>query len=268
MHILDSVVSDLIRAASDAIIRPMIGKIGNAVMHKAGGDPVTEVDLQMEAALRAGLLAITPDAVIIGEEAASVDDAILGDLCAPLLWLVDPVDGTGNFASGNGPFGVMVALCRDGTTEASWTYDPVIDRMCHAVRDEGAFIDGARCDVQPTPPARPRASISTHYMEAHVADQCTALARDRVDIVPLPRCAAYHYPSLALGESEIAVFRRTLPWDHAGPALFLEEAGGKVVRWDGSAYRFHDDGCGIIAAATPELAQQALDLWHPLRELA
>ena len=72
-------------------------------------------------------------------------------------------------------------------------------------------------------------------------------------MVDIPRCAAEQYPRLALGVNDVSVFERTLSWDHAAGVLFLNEAGGKVARADGSAYRVDDTRKGLIAAASPAL---------------
>jgi fructose-1,6-bisphosphatase/inositol monophosphatase family enzyme len=74
--------------------------------------------------------------------------------------------------------------------------------------------------------------------------------------VPIPRCAAEQYPRLVLGQNDVSIFERTLPWDHAAGILFLEEAGGKAARIDGSPYRVNDKRRGLIGAATPQLWDQ------------
>jgi fructose-1,6-bisphosphatase/inositol monophosphatase family enzyme len=76
--------------------------------------------------------------------------------------------------------------------------------------------------------------------------------------VPIPRCAAEQYPATILGRSDVTFYQRTLAWDHAAGILCLTEAGGKVSRFDGSAYRADDDRAGLIAAATPTLWEAAL----------
>ena len=72
-------------------------------------------------------------------------------------------------------------------------------------------------------------------------------------MVDIPRCAAEQYPRLALGVNDLSVFERTLAWDHAAGVLFLNEAGGKAAREDGSPYRVDDHRRGLIAAASPAL---------------
>ena len=66
--------------------------------------------------------------------------------------------------------------------------------------------------------------------------------------------AAEQYPRLALGVNDVSIFERTLPWDHAAGALWLNEAGGKCARPDGSAYRVDDwRRPGLVGAASPAL---------------
>jgi fructose-1,6-bisphosphatase/inositol monophosphatase family enzyme len=72
-------------------------------------------------------------------------------------------------------------------------------------------------------------------------------------LVDIPRCAAEQYPRIALGENDLSIFERTLAWDHAPGVLFLNEAGGKAARPDGSAYRVDEDRTGLIGAASPAL---------------
>jgi fructose-1,6-bisphosphatase/inositol monophosphatase family enzyme len=66
----------------------------------------------------------------------------------------------------------------------------------------------------------------------------------------VPRCAAESYQRLAFGRDDIALFQRTLPWDHAAGVLFLTEAGGKVTDWHGNAWHPGTEGTGILAAAS------------------
>ena len=73
-------------------------------------------------------------------------------------------------------------------------------------------------------------------------------------LVDIPYCAAEQYPRLALGIDDVSLFERTLAWDHAAGALWLNEAGGRAARPDGSAYRVDEWGRpGLLGAASPAL---------------
>jgi fructose-1,6-bisphosphatase/inositol monophosphatase family enzyme len=87
-----------------------------------------------------------------------------------------------------------------------------------------------------------------------------ARAERAFTVAPMPRCAAEQYPRLVLGTNDVALFQKTLPWDHAPGSLFLREAGG-VVRWpDGEDYQVGDQRRGMLAAASPALWDQAAKL--------
>ena len=85
-------------------------------------------------------------------------------------------------------------------------------------------------------------------MKAHIAPHYR--------VVDIPRCAAEQYPRLVLGENDVSIFERTLPWDHAAGVLFVNEAGGKAARPDGSPYRVDEDRTGLIGAASPALWEE------------
>lgn len=255
---VDDGVAGLLRTVSEKIILPSFRRIDPAaIIEKSPGELVTVVDRAAEHEVAKGLAKIFPDARIVGEEAASLSDDLLDDLDQGMVWIIDPIDGTGNFVKGQSPFGIIIALAMDGIVKAGWILDPMTGRMCTARHGHGAFINGAMVRAQPSrePLRVTLASQFMHPDQRARLDQATAAW---ATVLPIPRCAAEHYPRLCLGDYDIALFQRSLPWDHAAGCLFLEEAGGKVSRWDGSPYRFYDRQSGIIAAASPELLEIGL----------
>lgn len=231
--------------------------VANDIVEKSPGEIVTVADREAEELISRGLNLMGPDARVIGEEACSLSPALMDGLGKGVVWIVDPIDGTANFAAGKSPFGLMVALVDDGEVEAAWLFDPVNDRMCHAARGGGAFINGQCVQVRAAARVRPLAALATQFMPDEVRDRVRNHAATALDLVPIPRCAAEHYPRICLGENDIGLFQRTLPWDHAAGALFLTEAGGRVSRWDGSAYRIDDGKTGLLAATTDALWEHA-----------
>ncbi len=261
MHPHHLAVSALMRNVAEAVVMPRFRNLAaDEVLEKTPGELVTIADREAEERLTEGLAAIDSDAVIVGEEACAAEPALMEQATAARAWIIDPIDGTANFASGQPPFGIMIALVENGVTQAGWLYDPVTERMCHAVLGGGAFLDDAQVRARASGAARALAAVSKvgQSEEEHAAR--AARFGEVFDLVPLPRCAAENYPRLVLGQNDIAVFRRTLVWDHAPGVLFLTEAGGYVGRWDGSPYRIGDDGVGIVAASTPELGKRATEL--------
>ena len=158
----------------------------------------------------------------------------LGDA---LCWIIDPLDGTNNFAAGKPPFGVLVALSEGGETVAGWIYDPLSGRFCHAQRGQGAFVNGERIAARTSGAEPPIAAISLVFADPERREALNTHIAPHYSLVDIPRCAAEQWPRLALGINDISVFERTHAWDHAAGVLFLNEAGGKAARPDGSPYR-------------------------------
>lgn len=275
-HNADPVAQPPVRSELDVAVQALLAEVGRRVIlprfcnlldhevtEKSRGELVTVVDREAEQLLHEGLERLDPGSRAIGEEACSLNPALVESMTDGRVWVIDPLDGTANFAAGRAPFGIIVALLIDGETEAGWLYDPVADRCCHAWRGEGAFVGGQRWRATRSGD-RPVAALATQFMTAEWRERLHAKAAETFDLVPIPRAAAEHYPRVALGENDLAVFQRTLPWDHAAGALFLIEAGGYVSRWNGSPYRVGDDGIGLIAAVDRTTWMQARNSLGPM----
>ncbi|WP_157219660.1 inositol monophosphatase family protein [Flavisphingomonas formosensis] len=257
MHGLCDDVAALMREVGTRIMMPRFRQLrAEDIAEKTPGDPVTIVDRESEAFLTEKLAALMREARVVGEEATAADPTLLDGLGEGTAWIIDPLDGTKNFSEGHPPFAIMIALVSDGEREASWILDPVSGRLCHAARG-GAFIDGERVWARPSGNSLPLAAAAVYFMtEARRAD-IVERARGALALVDIPRCAGEQYPRIVLGRNDIALFERTLPWDHAPGALFLEEAGGRIARPDGSPYRVGVPGTGMIGAASPALWDEA-----------
>ncbi len=254
MHALHPSVSALMRDVAARVVLPRFRRLGPAdIMEKAPNDLVTVADRESEAALAEGLLALLPDARVVGEEACAADPALADRVGEGLCWIVDPIDGTHNFAAGNPPFAIMVALADGGRTEAGWILDPLSGRMCHAARGSGAWIDESPVASRGSGEAVPIAGLSVAFLPPEIREGVEARAEGALRCVPIPRCAGEQYPRIVNGRNDVALFWRTMVWDHAPGALFLEEAGGRVARFDGTPYAPGQTGTGLIAAATPAL---------------
>lgn len=227
------------------------------IIDKGGNDLVTVADREAEVILAEGLARIIPDAAIVGEEAASADPALLSRLGSDQCWIIDPVDGTNNFASGKGPFGVLIALSEGGETVAGWLYDPLTGRFCHAIKGGGAFIMGDPFKAQPSSHTPPIAAISLVFMDPARREAMRQHIAPHYQLVDIPRCAAEQYPRIAFGINDVSIFERTLAWDHAAGVLLVNEAGGKAARPDGRPYRVDEAHLpGLIGAASPALFDQ------------
>ena len=249
----DSVEQLIRRIAAEAVMPRFRNLTAAEKEEKAPDDWVTIADREAELMLTDGLAVLDPGTRIVGEEATAADPSLLEGIGHGRLWLIDPVDGTGNFAAGRAPFGIMVALVEDGVPMEGWILDPLADRLCHARAAAGATVNGAPVHARFSGRERPVAALATYFMNENQRRELSARADAVYTCVDIPRCAAEQYPRLVLGENDIAIFERTLPWDHAAGTLFLNEAGGRVTRMDGTPYRIGDTKRGLLGTSTPEL---------------
>ncbi len=221
-------VADLIQEVCERVILPRFRALEpGEVMQKRPGDMVTVADREAEAELTAAFRAATPDALVVGEEATFADPRSLAGLPhAEHAWVIDPVDGTRNFASGSVDFGVMVAEVRRGETTRGWIWQPLHDEFYVAERGAGATRNG-------TP--LPRHAATQAPWEVAVWPR---LARQRargLRLRPTRGSCAIDYPALARGELDGLAYRSVHPWDHLAGTLLVAEVGG-TVRVDGRPY--------------------------------
>lgn len=246
----------LLRAAARAEIMPRFRKLGpDAVRTKSGPlDLVTDADEAAERVITAELHAIFPGCVVVGEEAASADPSLLARLeGAPLAFVVDPVDGTSNYAAGLPLFGSMAAAIVHGEIVAAVIHDPVGDDTAMALRGEGAWIEapgGERQDLRvaaPAPASHMTGAASWRSLpRAQRLIVCANLHKlaGTFDL----RCAAHQYRMLAAGHCHFMMFNRLLPWDHAPGWLLHREAGGYSAKLDGTPYVPTSTRGGLICA--------------------
>ncbi len=248
-------VAAIMRDAANRAIMPRYQSLtADQIDAKAVDDVVTIADKEAELILAEGLARLLPEAAIVGEEAAHADPALLDRLGDALCWIIDPIDGTNNYAAGKPPFGVMVALSQAGETVAGWIYDPLSGRLAHAHCGAGAFIGEERITAQTTGQQPPVAAISLVFMDPAKRQAMKDRIAPHYTLVDIPRCAAEQYPRLVLGVNDCSIFERTLAWDHAAGVLFVNEAGGKAARPDGRAYRVDEAHLpGLIGAASERL---------------
>ncbi|ONG52845.1 inositol monophosphatase [Pseudoroseomonas deserti] len=262
-----SALAETLRDAARSEILPRFRRlVPGAIRAKSGPlDLVTDADEAAERQITAALQARYPGCLVVGEEASAADPTLLGKLAsADLAFVVDPVDGTANFAAGVPLFGCMAAAVVKGEVVAAWIHDPMGDDTAIALRGEGAWIeapDGHRHDLKvaaPAPLNKMIGAVSWTWMAEPVRSQVTARLPRLAGGVQF-RCAAHEYRLIASGGAHLVVYNRLMPWDHLPGWLLHREAGGYSARFDGSEYRPDHTGGGLIAA--PDKAS-----WVEIRE--
>lgn len=235
---------------------PIFGKREANPEEKSPGEWVTEADRAGEAFLEPALRSLIAGSLVVGEEAASTDPSVL-DLLKDngSVWLIDPLDGTSNFANGSSPFALMVALVRNGATVASWIFDPVVNQLSISEKGSGSWIDGKRVQVNGDSPELGllNGAVLRRFLPQDLAEHVNAVEKRFANLSLGSKCAGFDYPAIVDGSMDFALYWRTLPWDHAPGVLFLQEAGGYAARPDGSEYRAADHArLGLLAARNEE----------------
>ncbi|WP_375263639.1 inositol monophosphatase family protein [Palleronia sp.] len=205
-------------------------------------DLVTIADTAAEAALTRRLAEILPGASVVGEEAVEEDPSILDHLTRPEPCIViDPIDGTWNFAHGLAVFGVIVAVREAGKTVMGLLYDPVCDDWMIARAGQGAHFargDGSRAPIKTRAPREP--GMETGYLPLGMFDgrrkEALAPLMPAFSRVQSLRCSLYEYRMLAAGHVDWLIAAQSKPWDHLAGQLIVEEAGGAWGTLAGGPY--------------------------------
>lgn len=257
-------VDGIVRDVVDSVVMPSFRSLRPEDIHSKNtpGDPddlVTVVDKAAERYLIEALSEVVSGAAFIGEEAVCDDPSLLAALSAQApAWLIDPIDGTKNFAHGNANFGVMLALVEAGRTRASWMAVPAAQPEGYTVvaeRGRGTRVDGARVETRRDVPQVPRGSIHTRMMPGETAREVLEKLRGKYEARPSTGSAATEYSAVIRGEKDFVIYYRLLPWDHAPGALAVTEAGGAAVHLNGKTYTPLSPNQVTIFAATRELAE-------------
>lgn len=262
-----STVDGIIRSVSAEIIMPMFRALDEgAIYEKRPGELVTDADLAAEKYLADRLCALVPGSKLLGEECYEDNHGLMDlmDEDGP-VWVVDPIDGTGNFSRGNPCFAVMVAYREQCETLAAWIYDPVSDRMTSARKDEGAFCNDKRLFA-----SGQGASVGTlsGSVGTRLSKRLDALRKqDRTGLperIKRYRCCGREYMDVGLGVLQFVQYGVNLkPWDHAPGVLIAGETGCHAA--------FLEDGAPYEAAGGIKTGHLMVapdqDAWHRLRDL-
>lgn len=244
-----TIVEGLIAAVREAArteILPRFRRLDPATIETKSGpdDLVTIADQRAEVLIAERVRALMPDALIIGEEAVASDPAVLDGLAtAELAVLIDPIDGTNNFAKGLAVFGVILAVMVRGQVVYGLLYDPVMDDWISAARGAGVQFgrgDGSPAQPVPPPPVPSRLDALEGFVALSVFDKATqarivAGYPQFARILSL-RCSCHEYRMIAQGYFGFVYNPGDKPWDHAAGALVLEELGGGVFDATGARY--------------------------------
>ncbi len=229
----------LARAAGHILRRATLVTLN--VSHKGRRDLVTNADIAAQRAIVNALRASFPDHAILAEE-EGLDHAAT----AEWTWIIDPLDGTTNYAHGVPNFCVSIALQHRGEPYLGVVYDPLRDHLFYAQRGEGAWLNGRRLHVSQ---AQSLDEALVGYDWARSDDRRRLLVM-MIDRLSRQAIAVRSVGAAALGLCYVAAgwydayFNFELRiWDIAAAALLIEEAGGRVHPPEEKPIDVHIRGC-------------------------
>jgi fructose-1,6-bisphosphatase/inositol monophosphatase family enzyme len=249
-------LSAILQEAACREITPRFRNLANGDVRqkKSAIDVVTDADEQTERFIFEELSMAFPGALLIGEEAMASDPALLHALPdADFAIVIDPVDGTLNFASDIPLFAVMAAVLIRGEVVASVIHDPNVDDTAMALRGEGAWLELASGDRRDLKVAKAAAlkdmtgMVSWKYFD-EPARQSIPSAFARFADVSSFRCCGQEYRLAAAGNCHFLMYGRLNPWDHAPGSLLYAEAGGYARLLEDKPYRAGDVSKGLLCA--------------------
>jgi myo-inositol-1(or 4)-monophosphatase len=250
---------DVARGAGE-ILRRNHGK-QQSIHYKGEINLVTEVDRQSEVYIMERIRSVYPEHGILSEESMEQMSS------SPYRWIIDPLDGTTNYAHNYPCFCVSVALERDGELLAGAVFDPLLSESFTASAAGGAFRNGERIAVSPVGDLR-RSLLCTGfaYDVRESTDNNLAFFKEFVfagQAIRRDGSAALDLCYLACGRFDGFWELNLSPWDTAAGLLILREAGGVATRLDGSPYDIHQPE---ILASNGRIHEQMMAVIRRARE--
>ena len=221
---------------------------------KGPGDLVTDADSASQRSIAAALANAFPDHTLLAEE-----DDVIADPGNPWRWVVDPLDGTVNFAHGFPFWSVSIALEHAGQLVVGVVYNPLSGEMFSASRGAGATLDGTPLGVSSTK-SLGSSLISSGFPTAFAQDSPRQLALiNRMSTgthsVRRTGSAALNLAHVAAGHFEVFYATSIRSWDVAAGVVLVVEAGGQVSALDGGP---HDLDFGGLLATNGQVHSEAV----------
>lgn len=257
-------VAGLISEVAREEIKGKLGLLSRSeINEKSAGDWVTSADLAVEHRLGALLRDYLPEADVLGEEAVSAGRASIESLAeSRLQWVVDPIDGTGNFAMALPLCAVIVSIVKKDEVIAGWIHDPFGERTFMGSLGGGAWSNGERLSChRPDDLRLMNGSVyGRRFRERSAFRETWGRGRKHLGAIFNMRCVGHEHMARLAGLGHFGCYSRLLPWDHAAGYLLHVEAGGVALQLDGSRYRPSDPSGGGLVAPDE-------DVWNKLAEL-
>lgn len=251
----------LLRSATEAacaagdILRTGFGSSFTSRSKEGRHNLVTEFDLRCEETIISMLRLATPDAGFLAEESG------LSDSDGTLTWVIDPLDGTVNFAHGIPIFCVSIAATFNGVPVCGVIHNPLLNETFTAIAGGGAFLNGTKLQVSTTPSVADSILVTgfpynVNENPRQCIEQFSTIIRKGLPVRRLGSAAldlAYTAAGRFDGYWEVALHA----WDMAAGVLMVQEAGGTVSHYDGESFHL---GHNSIVATNGRIHNELVDI--------
>lgn len=255
---LDRFIQATAREAGEGI-KASYGVITSGTAKTGPNDIVTQADITAEGVIISAIRKKFPYHNILSEEAGSLPGK------SEYTWIIDPLDGTNNFAHQVPIFCVIIALAKGNTVTHGVMYDPLHDEMFYARKGAGAYRNGKPIHVTNKADLDDMNIIVSNVRWRSALEQ---FAHWR-SLISLYTTHQKQYGSAGMSLAYVASGRvdgymigGAYPWDLAAGALLIQEAGGKVTTLQGTTWSWRDNNQQVLAA-NPQLHKRILQLMHP-----
>ena len=238
-------------------------KQGIHVDKKEGiGNYVTDADVAVQQFLQEQLRALLPEAGFAGEESKGQENSLQG-----LRFIVDPIDGTANFARGIPWSGVSIGLVEGETVLCGAVANPYTKDVYGAERGKGAYRNGERIYASKRPLREALVSAGFTSYSRELTDTMFRMFRALFEKCEDMRSFGAAAPGLCMlgaGMTDVYVELRLQPWDYAAASCIITEAGGRISTLDGSPVSFVRESSVLAAGAA--CYEEALEICRSLLE--
>jgi len=261
------------RVVAQAEVLPRFRNLAAGDISQKSGpqDLVTEADLEAERHLTELLQELEPDTLILGEEAVSAQPGLRARIGgAARAIILDPVDGTWNFANDLALFGMILAVSEQGVPVAGAILDPILDDWLEVSKGAGAWMkspDRAARKLSVSDEKTLKNLFGFVHIGHYEPERRAALVNASLSFrrIHMLRCAAHEYRLMAQGRAEFCLSGQVPhPWDHATGALAVVEAGGVARFLDGGEYTLGRKRGILLCAASEEVWQQVAGIYQPI----
>ena len=243
---MKKVVAVIQETAAEIVLPRFKALTTEQIKEKSGpGDLVTIADIEAEEKLSKAFKQFVIGSEVVGEEVTSKKpDTIHLLSSAPLVWVIDPIDGTKNFTKGNHLFCIMVCLVRFGTPVLAVIFDPLNDRYIAAEEGSGSWLH--KTTDSSAEKLKVAEAVKLDQMSGFLSlggfrdrptrDKMRSLADQVFKSYNNLGCTGHEYVQLVMDDKHFTINYRTFPWDHLPGSLIHSEAGGYQASFYGDKY--------------------------------